>query len=162
MRTGVVRGLLVSAVATGLIAAGCGDDETGDGDGIATSELSKQEWIAKANQVCAARDADTDRRAEHFFAAENATEERFARDVVAPGLERWADELEALGAPGGDEEQVRRMATVARRVAEQFRSADRPAEVRGAEGTETRRLFDEGAQLAAGLGIEAPCGDGSR
>jgi hypothetical protein len=95
------RRLVVSALATGLIAAGCGGNDDADGDAIATSDLSRQQWVAQANKICSDLDGDTDRRAEQFFSGENATEMRFVRRVVAPGLERWASELQQLGAPRG-------------------------------------------------------------
>jgi len=159
MRNRIVRGLLAGALVAGLIAAGCGDDDD-DANRVATSEFGKEEWVAQANEICADLDRDTDAKAEEFFSDEDATEERFASEVVSPGLERWADELAALGAPDGDEETVHRMTEIADEVAGQFRTED-PAEITGAEGSETRRLFDEGKQLATQLGIEAPCGDGS-
>jgi hypothetical protein len=50
MRNRVVRGLLAVALFAGLIAAGCGDD---DDDESASSGLTKEEWIAQTDEICA-------------------------------------------------------------------------------------------------------------
>ena len=156
--------LVVIVLAIGVIPAGCGGNGNSNsgGNSIATSDLNKQEWVAQANKICSNLDSATDKRAEQFFSGENATEIRFAREIVAPGLERWADKLQRLGAPKGQEEKVERTVAVAGLIADEFRGAESSADIRGAEGTQTRVLFDEGKQLAGQLGIEAPCGDGSR
>lgn len=112
-------------------------------------------------RVCKRLDAETDKRARQFFARKDATELGFVHEVVAPGVDRWGDELSARGAPEGQQGEVERLAEVAHEVAERFRTAKRAAEYKGAPGTEIRRLFDEGKRLGTELGIDAPCGDGS-
>ena len=82
-------------VATLLLVAGCGDD--GDGETI-----TKQEWLASAEAICADMSAQEDEIAEPQDLEEMAD----AVDRILEITDEGIDELKALSAPDGDEEAV--------------------------------------------------------
>ena len=109
------KALLAALAALALIAAvvaGCGDD--GETTETETVAITKAELIKQGDQICAKANEQSETEAEEFaeengFKLEEATEEQLedaVREVLVPSLSRQAEELEALGAPEGDEEQV--------------------------------------------------------
>jgi len=100
--------LLAGALATGLIAAGCGDD---DEKQVAAAALSKSEFIAQADAICKKGDKEIDQAGRESFAggAGKPTPEQseaFATDVVLPNIQGQVDGVRALGAPEGDEAEI--------------------------------------------------------
>jgi hypothetical protein len=74
---------------------------------------SKSEFVAKANQACAKRRREIQKRAGEILAAQKGTAaseasvlSRFVEEAVAPGLEAEAKDLRGLRPPEGDEAQV--------------------------------------------------------
>jgi len=120
-------------LAVGLIAAcaalagiGCGDDDKGAKDegaaaassttttGSTTSgSITKADFVAQADAICATGDADLAQGAQNAFADPNKpTDEeiaKFANDVLVPNLQKQHDDIEALGAPAGVEADVTAM-----------------------------------------------------
>lgn len=106
--------LLTAAVAAAVLAAlvaGCGGgDETTD----ETVTLTKTEFIKQGDAICKESGDQSEKEAEEFaeengFTLEKASEEQLEEAVAAvlvPTLRQQADEIEALGAPDGDEKQV--------------------------------------------------------
>ena len=107
-------GALVCALALGLLAAGCGGDDDGDGsaqDGATTveGELSKPRYIAEGDRICAEGTARIAREAlDRYGDAQPSLEQvdEFSGDVVAPVLQEQVDQLRALPPPKGDDETV--------------------------------------------------------
>jgi hypothetical protein len=98
--------LLAAVLATGLIAAGCGDDDDDDGG---EESISKEDFVAQGNQICEEGDAEIDAAAEETFGnAEPSQEEvdAFVNDSVVPGIQGQIDDLRDLGAPEGDEDEL--------------------------------------------------------
>jgi hypothetical protein len=110
-----VKRLSATAVAllatSAIAAAGCGGDDDDSDSGLETSDLSKTEWIAKADQICGSGDAEIGRQAEEFFKGKPTpeVETQFTEQVVIPNIESQVDQLRDLGAPEGDEDQVQKM-----------------------------------------------------
>jgi len=106
--------LLVLALATGLIAAGCGDDDDddgGNGGGNGGEALTKQEFITQADQICSEGNAEIEAGAEDTFGGSDqppspAEEEQFATDTVIPSIQSQVDQIGELASPEGDEDQV--------------------------------------------------------
>lgn len=107
------KALLAALAALALIAAvvaGCG----GDDDSEATATITKAELIKQGDQICEKANEQSEEEAEEFaedngFKLEEATEEQLeeaVQEVLVPNLEQQAEDLDALGAPEGDEEQV--------------------------------------------------------
>lgn len=119
------KGILASALAAivmGAIIAGCGggDDSSSSGGGDETATtLSKSEFIKQADEICGDANAQSQTEAEEFaeendFELEKAGKEQLEEaisDVFVPSLNQQAEELAALGAPEGDEEQVEAIVT---------------------------------------------------
>jgi hypothetical protein len=101
--------LSICIVATGLIAAGCGDDDDDGGDGSATTEttasLTKEEWITQADAIC---QASNDRiEAAGPDNAQSAEEvDAFVTDTLVPEVQSQLDDIRALGPPEGSEEEA--------------------------------------------------------
>ena len=123
MKRRIVLALVALAIA-GL--AACGGDDDGDG------AISKQEFVAQANQICTTGNLQLERRAEQFFSSLElpkgqeepgpAEEERFGTEVVIPGIQRQVDQVDALGRPEGDEEVIDEIVDKANRGLDQMRS----------------------------------------
>lgn len=107
--------LLTAAAAAFVLAmlvAGCGggDETTGD----ETVTLTKAEFIKQGDAICRETTDQSEEEAEEFaeengFTLEKASEEQLEEavgEVLVSTLNRQAEELNALGAPEGDEEQV--------------------------------------------------------
>ncbi|HWC09415.1 MAG TPA: hypothetical protein VG458_10220 [Solirubrobacterales bacterium] len=100
------------AIVTAAIIVGCGGgDDTNDSS---TATLSKAEFIKEADAICADADEQGQEEAEEFakendFSLEKPTDEQLEEAISAilvPSLNQQAEEISALGAPEGDEEQI--------------------------------------------------------
>ncbi|HYG96812.1 MAG TPA: hypothetical protein VD741_06850 [Solirubrobacterales bacterium] len=109
------KALLAVLAALALIAAvvtGCGSDSETDSETTAT--ITKAELIKEGDQICKKANEQSEGEAEEYaeengFKLEDATEEQLedaVREVLVPNLTQQAEDIEALGAPEGDEEQV--------------------------------------------------------
>jgi hypothetical protein len=93
----------------GLIAAGCGGGDDGnDTSSAATSSgpLSKSEYIAKGDQICAQGTLVIGQAGREQFGTSEPTRDQviqFSQDTVVPSLEDTLAKLRALEAPSGDE-----------------------------------------------------------
>jgi len=97
-----------------LIAAGCGSSDDSTDTVEETVTLSKTEFIKQGDQICERAEKESETEAEEFaeendFELEKASEEQLEEaigEVLVPALDRQVEEIKALGAPEGDEEQV--------------------------------------------------------
>jgi uncharacterized protein YfcZ (UPF0381/DUF406 family) len=147
---------LLTAIALGalaLLAAGCGDDD-GGGEDESGPPLSKQDFIAQADQICAESDQTLNAAAEEEFGSNGTTppredQEAFISDVVAPELQSQRDQIAELSAPEEDQEQVDEILSALGSLAESAESD--PAAVLDGQQTDA-------AQLAAEYGFQV-CGN---
>ncbi len=104
--------IAISVLALAAVAAGCGGgDDSGDSS---SATLTKAEFIKQADAICGDANDQSQKDAEEFakendFTLEKASEEQLEDAIAAvfvPSLNQQAEELSALGAPEGDEEQV--------------------------------------------------------
>jgi len=97
--------LVAGVLATGLIAAGCGDDDDESSDtGTDTVALTKQEWVTQADAICTQGNKELDQAGQQQFGGSNqppsqAEQERFAADTVIPNIEQQINDVRALGTP---------------------------------------------------------------
>lgn len=115
--------LLTAAAAAAilvLLVAGCGGgDETTDETGNETVTLTKAEFIKQGDAICKEGNAASEKEAEEFakdndFNLEKASEEQLEEaisEVLVANLNRQVEEIDALGAPEGDEDQVEEIIT---------------------------------------------------
>jgi hypothetical protein len=139
-------------VIAGLTA--CGDDGSEEA-------IGKDDFIAQANEICAAGNEELEQAAGEFFGnlelgkgQEPGPEEEaeFGSTIVIPNLERQVDDVEALGAPEGDEDEIDEIISQARAGLDQMRedpalaASERPVPD-----------LDESTQRLVEYGVEA-CG----
>jgi hypothetical protein len=167
--------LLPLALAAGLIAAGCGDDDddaattaatattsvgaTG-ATGAATGEpLAKEEFVAQADAICKESDREIDAEAQEFFPQGGnpgaAEEEAFVSEVLVPRVQEQIDGIRALTPPEGDEDEVTAILDAAQEGIDQLEQD--PSAITGAgSGPDP---FAEANRLARDYGLKV-CGQG--
>lgn len=103
---------LAVLVALAAVVAGCGGgDSTTDST---TVVLTKTEFIKQGDAICKEATEKNQSEAEDFakendFELEKASKDQLEEaiaEVLAPSLNKQAEEIDALGAPSGDEKQV--------------------------------------------------------
>lgn len=110
-----MRTLIVAALILGVVAAitGCGssDDSTVT---IEASDLSKAQWIKQAEAICI-KNAEPILGRVSEYEEKNAVKSQRGNEKIAgqairkevpPVMSQQLEELRALGAPAGDEEQI--------------------------------------------------------
>jgi hypothetical protein len=153
-----VSKLLTAAAAAAVLAAlvaGCGggDDTTDE-----TVTLTKVEFIKQGDAICKESGDQSEKEAEEFaedngFTLEKASDEQLEEAVAAvlvPTLRQQADEIEALGAPEGDEEQVEEILVSLEGATDEIE--DEPGVVF------EEKVFDEPNELAEDYGFKV-CGE---
>ncbi len=146
----------MSTAALALVAAGCGggDDTTSE----TSAALTKPEFIKQADAICGEASERSQTEAEEFadendFTLNKANEKQLEEAVTAvlvPNLNEQAEDLTALGAPEGDEEQVEAITVSLEDAAAEIE--DNPGLVFGAE------VLKEPSKLAEEYGLKV-CGE---
>jgi hypothetical protein len=100
---------VAAAVALG-VAAGCGDDDESAGPATTAAAITKAEFIAQADKICADADAAIEEEASATFTTpgppDAATLEAFATGTLLPSLQAQHDDIAALPQPSGDEAEI--------------------------------------------------------
>jgi hypothetical protein len=107
---------IAALAALAALVAGCG------GGGDTTDEtvtLTKTEFIKQGDAICKKGNDESEKEAEEFaedngFELEKASKEQLEEavgEVLVPNLEQQIEELDALGAPEGDEDKVEAIIT---------------------------------------------------
>jgi len=142
-------------VALAALVAGCG------GGGDTTDEtvtLTKAEFIKQGDAICKKGNDQSEKEAEEFakdndFTLEKASKEQLEEavsEVLVPNLERQTEELDALGAPEGDEDKVEAIVVALEDAADEVK--DDPGVV--FEGS----VLDKPGKLAKDYGFKV-CGE---
>ncbi|HEU4739483.1 MAG TPA: hypothetical protein VFS54_10445 [Solirubrobacterales bacterium] len=151
--------LLIAAVAAAALAAlvaGCGGgDETTD----ETVTLTKAEFIKQGDAICKESGDQSEKEAEEFaeengFTLEKASTEQLEEavaEVLVSTLRQQADEISALGAPEGDEDQVEEIIASLESATDEIE--DEPKLVF------EEKVFDKPNELAQDYGFKV-CGEG--
>jgi hypothetical protein len=108
--------LLAAALAGAVALAGCGGS---DSTTSTTSEtLTKSEFVAKANAICAKGNEESRAAGKKLFssgqAPSQAAQEKFVTATVIPSIQHQVDGVAALPAPAGDEQEVQAIVSAAR------------------------------------------------
>ncbi len=105
--------VVVFALAGGLIAAGCGGDDNNDssstdnGATTAVEAITKSAFITEADQICKESNDQIDTEGRKLGNSPTKSElESFVSNTLVPGIQQQLDQIRALGAPAGDEDQV--------------------------------------------------------
>lgn len=140
-----------------LVAVGCGgDSDSGAAEiSIETSSLSKSQFVERANKICvnglkkvvAGLGSYTSKNASKKKGEEELNADA-ARAVIVPEIESQIDEIVALGAPGGDEEEVEAFLSAQQESLDSLKSAKRVSLTE-----ELNKTFEEAGDLAVAYGI---------
>jgi hypothetical protein len=157
---------LFAVLAIGLVAAGCGssdDSTTGSTDGgeTSTASITKPELIKQGDEICTTGNEAIEEEAEAFaeeneIDTEKATteqQEEVVAEVVAPQVKAQAEEISALGAPSGDEDEVEAIVTAVEDAATE--AEEDPSLIVEGEGAGP---FKEANELATEYGFKV-CGE---
>jgi len=152
--------LVALAAVLAVAAAGCGSDEEGsdaavqsDGGSLATSPLSKEEYVTRASAACMKRRRRLVPEISVYLEKKSGKElssGNFApvvKDVVVPAFEAEVEAVRALGAPEGDEEEIEAMLADQEAAIEAVRRMRNPRSFRDLEepfADVSQRLEDYG------------------
>lgn len=156
--------LLICAVAVGALVAGCGGDDgsasSGSGATVTTSSLSKDEFVKQASAACTRarknitneslgylqqHEAKGDSRAD-----EAASFASMVKVVILPIIENEIAEIEKLGAPSGDEDEIEAF------LASEQKGMDEVAKLsRIVSRFQLERYFAPSAKIGRAYGLEA-------
>lgn len=146
-----VTTLLSAALAVVLAIPGCGDSQ----DGTTTVGVTKAAFIKRADAICAK--SYNQRRSGFLSFVQNARDEpfsdireirRFADTVLIPTRQQQVEELRALGAPSGDEDDVEAILEAYEEGIEKAEEDPRAAV------TSTFGVFVKATELAEEYGLE--------
>ena len=144
---------LAAVVSAGLLAAGCGEDA-----GEVEESLSKEEYLARGDQICATGDEAIEARTEDSFGGvpptEGAEAERYVSELVLPNIQSQIEQLRDLAPPRADEDQVRAIYDAADEGLAEARQ-DPAAIARG----ETPAVLEEANRLFSDYGFQECGGD---
>lgn len=154
-----LRPIALPALTLTLVAlvAGCGG---GSGD-TSTVAVSMAQFVKSADAICekatekVGSDLGVYLKKKHFSIGANPTNAQatgLVNDVLAPDVEKEVDELRALGAPSGDEDEVEAIVVAVEGGLERARKSPK-AVVQG-----ELDLFGEASELARNYGLKA-CGE---
>ena len=109
--------LVVLALVAAIVAGCGGSDDSGSETTEATVTLTKAEFIRQGDAICEEANEQNETEAEEFaedngFTLEKATDEQLEEaitEVLVPSLNQQVEDIAALGAPQGDEEQVEKI-----------------------------------------------------
>jgi hypothetical protein len=110
------RAAVGACLAVAVIAAGCGGDDDSDA-------ISKPEFLAKGNAICKRGNAVEEQAFAGF--KDRPTKAQIVEVItgtILPNIQRQIDQLRALGAPAGDDDEVSGMLDDAQRALEQERA----------------------------------------
>jgi hypothetical protein len=105
------RTLVVAALAAGLVAAGCGDDDSDE------EAVTQNEYIAGSNAICERTQSQVDEPYQRIIGEGRPTPteaQRFLADAVLPAMRENVSEREALTGPAGDEAEIEAMIAAGR------------------------------------------------
>ena len=147
--------VLAALIVLAAFAAGCGG---GDDDTDTDATLTKAELIEQGDAICEKANEQSEDEAEEFakendFSLERPTKEQLEEavsEILVPSLNRQVKELDALGAPAGDEKQVEAIVVSLEGAADEIQQ--KPSLVF------EEKVLKEPSQLAEDYGFEV-CGE---
>jgi hypothetical protein len=157
--------IMIGALAVALLAGGCGSDSSGASAEITveTGSLPKAAFVKRVDAICKEEKAQAIREYRDFArqkgqAARSSpeTEQEAALEIIetilAPNFEGLIDQVEELGAPRGDEQQLTTFLRALQRNIEEAQ-ADPVKSVNGLSSP-----FKQAAQLADKYGLAGCAG----
>jgi hypothetical protein len=136
--------LVIAMVVVGASACGGSDEST----------ISKEDFVAQANQICKTASDETDAASEEALSADPTDEEieAFWNDTARPSVESQVQQIRDLGAPEGDEAEIDALLAAVESATEETQQAAEAGTV--GEGPDP---FAEADRLSAAYGL-TECG----
>lgn len=112
MRRRIICGLtLIAALIVGVSVAGCGSSSTTT---ETTAAITKAEFVSKGNAVCVKGEKAQEAEINAYVKKHGLEKKKpskaqnveLVETVLAPNIQSQIDEVKALGAPSGEEQQV--------------------------------------------------------
>jgi ABC-type glycerol-3-phosphate transport system substrate-binding protein len=106
--------LLAGVVVIAAVVAGCGNSD----DSSDTTALTKQQFIAQADAICKKGNDEIEEGFESFAKENDIPKNQEPNDeqgkeivetVIVPSVDTQSEEIRALGAPSGDEDEITAM-----------------------------------------------------
>ncbi|MSO42294.1 MAG: hypothetical protein EXQ70_10450 [Solirubrobacterales bacterium] len=114
--------LAVCALAIGAVVAGCGSDDDSS-DETSSDALTKSQFVSQADAICATGNKKLDQAASELGNNPSKGQiEAFASDDAVPTIQAEVDQIGALAAPEGDEDQVDAILTAAQDAVDEIDS----------------------------------------
>lgn len=139
--------------------SGCGADDGSASVTVETGSLSKKEFIKRADAICTARRSEFTREYTTFYqkaipqdqpppsvAEQKVLLGDLVNEVFLPTFQQVVDEISALGAPKGDEQEVSSILTVLQERLDEIE--EKPREL-----SQTLEPLSEPAKLADAYGL---------
>lgn len=160
MRRSRTWGLALVAILTvGLVAAGCGSSSSTS----TTAALTKSQFLKQGNAICNKGNQQINKVAHQTFTKKKypngpppkSVQTKFVTDTVIPSVQSQIDGIKALGAPTGDEAQVKAIVDSAQSALDKAK-ADPTLML---QNNSKNDPFAEANQLTKSYGLTA-CGGG--
>jgi basic membrane lipoprotein Med (substrate-binding protein (PBP1-ABC) superfamily) len=149
--------VLAAAAAILLIVAGCGG---GSDSSSESSSITKAQFIKQADAICAKGNKENEAEFEKFAKEKGLSEkkeptkaqqEEAISEIVGPGVQKQIEEIDALGAPEGDEGKIEAMIDAVEEGVEEIE--ENPAAL-----VEGKNPLAKGSKLAKEYGLKT-CGE---
>jgi hypothetical protein len=159
----------VALLAVTVVAAGCGGGGSSSSSGSTAGQtsggeeaaLTKKQFIAKADGICAAKDKELNEEVEKFVKKEGISETKkptkaqeveLVENYVVPNIRAQGEEIGELAAPEGDEEQIETIVSSLEEGAEE--AEEDPEAITGGSSTNP---FETATKEAQAYGMQV-CG----
>ena len=102
----------VAVAVAATVASGCGGDSGGDTTSAGGAALTKEQWIAKADAICAPGQSKISQAVNGLYSGATPSQadlDHYAKDVLAATVQGDIDKIRELPVPEGNEEQIDRI-----------------------------------------------------
>ena len=147
-----IAALLVMALA----AAGCGSSNDNSSSSATTAAITKAEFLKKSNAICKKGNQQINAQGKKLFTKKKPTQaqlKKFSTTVLIPSIQGQIDGIRALGAPKGDEAQVKAIVDSAQSALDKGKNDPT------ALTSSSNNLFAQTNKLANAYGLTV-CGSG--
>jgi len=149
----------LAIIAMALVGCGGGSNDDGDSSqiAVASTSISKAQFVRDANDLCAREKKKLYPKAQTLLNKDLGanglpTEEQYLKTlntVLLPGLEMWVEKIGALGAPAGDESKVETF------LASMQKGIDGGKDLPKSETIRIEQLLRPAGEMAKDYGIKA-------
>ncbi len=151
--------LFAGVIAIALIAAGCGSSS--DSSSTTTASITKAQLIKQGDAICAAGNKEIEAEFEAYAKKNGLSENKeptkaqqteLGETILIPSVQKQVDEIRALGAPSGEEEEVTAILDTVQEEIEQ--TEEEPATL----ASSNSEPFAKGNKMAQEYGFKV-CGE---